>query len=120
MKLLKMEHKLYQEKFGSNKGLIDSMVGFVTDKLLSKPQRARAVRNYIDSSLSPDFKNRLKEISLELVNIVRVSLNEEATEIINQKTNSLNQLKAERKEQREQFEQRISQLREYKTLLLTI
>ena len=107
-------------KVGSNKGLIDSMVGFVTDKLLSKPQRARAVRNYIDSSLSPDFKNRLKEISLELVNIVRVSLNEEATEIINQKTNSLNQLKAERKEQREQFEQRISQLREYKTLLLTI
>ena len=57
---------------------------------------------------------------MELVNIVRVSLNEEATEIINQKTNSLNQLKAERKEQREQFEQRISQLREYKTLLLTI
>ena len=107
-------------KVGSDKGLIDSMVGFVTDKLLSKPQRARAVRNYIDSSLSPDFKNRLKEISLELVNIVRVSLNEEATEIINQKTNSLNQLKAERKEQKEQFEQRISQLREYKTLLLTI
>ena len=107
-------------KVGSDKGLIDSMVGFVTDKLLSKPQRTRAVRNYIDSSLSPDFKNRLKEISQELVNIVRVSLNEEATEIINQKTNSLNQLKAERKEQRELFEQRISQLREYKTLLLTI
>ena len=96
------------------------MVGFVTDKLLSKPQRTRAVRNYIDSSLSPDFKNRLKEISQELVNIVRVSLNEEATEIINQKTNSLNQLKTERKEQKELFEQRISQLREYKTLLLTI
>ena len=107
-------------KVGSDKGLIDSMVGFVTDKLLSKPQRARAVRNYIDSSLSPDFNNRLKEISLELVNIVRVSLNEEATEIINQKTNSLNQLKTERKEQKELFEQRISQLREYKTLLLTI
>ena len=107
-------------KVGSDKGLIDSMVGFVTDKLLSKPQRTRAVRNYIDSSLSPDFKNRLKEISQELVNIVRVSLNEEATEIINQKTNSLNQLNAERKEQKEQFEQRISQLREYKTLLLTI
>lgn len=107
-------------KVGSDKGLIDSMVGFVTDKLLSKPQRARAVRKYIDSSLSPDFNNRLKEISQELVNIVRVSLNEEATEIINQKTNSLNQLKTERKEQKEQFEQRISQLREYKTLLLTI
>ena len=107
-------------KVGSDKGLIDSMVGFVTDKLLSKPQRTRAVRNYIDSSLSPDFKNRLKEISQELVNIVRASLNEEATEIINQKTNSLNQLKTERKEQKEQFEQRISQLREYKTLLLTL
>lgn len=107
-------------KVGSDKGLIDSMVGFVTDKLLSKPQRVRAVHNYIDSSLSPDFKNRLKEISQELVNIVRVSLNEEATEIINLKTSSLNQLKAERKEQKEQFEQRISQLREYKTLLLTL
>ncbi|KKY60742.1 hypothetical protein [Tannerella forsythia] len=107
-------------RVGSDKGLIDSMVGFVTDKLLSKPQRIRAIRNYIDSSLSPDFKNRLCEISQQLVNTVRESLGEEATELIGQKTEALNQLKTECKEQKEQFEQRMSQLREYKTMLLTL
>lgn len=107
-------------RVGSDKGLIDSMVGFVTDKLLSKPQRIRAIRNYIDSSLSPDFKNRLCEISQQLVNTVRESLGEEATELIGQKTDALNQLKTECKEQKERFEQRMSQLREYKTMLLTL
>ncbi|RRD79204.1 dynamin family protein [Tannerella forsythia] len=107
-------------RVGSDKGLIDSMVGFVTDKLLSKPQRIRAIRNYIDSSLSPDFKNRLCEISQQLVNAVRESLGEEATELIGQKTDALNQLKTERKEQKEQFEQKMRQLRGYKTMLLTL
>ena len=108
------------QKMGSDKGIVDSMVGFITDKMMSKPQRVRAIRNYIDSSLTPEFKLQLNEISQALVNSIRNSLQNEASILIGQKTDSLNQLKSEMKEKKDVFENRMEQLREYKTLLLTI
>ena len=108
------------QQMGSDKGMIDSMVGFVTDKIMSKPQRVRAIRNYIDSSLTPEFKLQLSSASQSLVISIRNSLQIEASTLIGQKTHSLNQLKSEMKEKKEVFENRMKQLREYKTLLLTI
>lgn len=104
----------------NDKGIIDSMVGFITDKIMSKPQRIRAIRNYIDNSLSPEFKNNLRDISVKIISNIRDNLSAEASQIIEQKTESLNQLKVESKEKKEIFEERMSKLREYKTLLLTI
>lgn len=108
------------QQMGSDKGMIDSMVGFVTDKIMSKPQRVRAIRNYIDSSLTPEFKLQLSSASHSLVVSIRNGLQNEASTLIGQKTHSLNQLKSEMKEKKEVFENRMKQLREYKTLLLTI
>lgn len=108
------------QQMGSDKGMIDSMVGFVTDKIMSKPQRVRAIRNYIDSSLTPEFKLQLSSASQSLVISIRNSLQNEASTLIGQKTHSLNQLKSEMKEKKDVFENRMKQLREYKTLLLTI
>ncbi len=108
------------QQMGSDKGMIDSAVGLVTDKIMSKPQRVRAIRNYIDSSLTPEFKLQLSNISQSLVNSIRNSLQNEASILIGQKTDSLNQLKSEMKEKKDVFENRMEQLREYKTLLLTI
>lgn len=108
------------QQMGSDKGMIDSMVGFVTDKMMSKPQRVRAIRNYIDSSLTPEFKLQLSNISQSLVNSIRTSLQSEVAILIGQKTDALNQLKSEMKEKKDVFENRMEQLREYKTLLLTI
>lgn len=108
------------QQVGSDKGMIDSMVGFVTDKMMSKPQRVRAIRNYIDGSLAPEFKSHLRSISQSLVNAIRSNLQNEASIIIGQKTDSLNQLRKEMKEKKDLFEQRMEQLREFKTILLTI
>lgn len=108
------------QQIGSDKGLIDSMVGLFTDKMMSKPQRVRAIRNYIDSSLTPEFKLQLSNISQSLVNSIRNNLQNEASILIGQKTDSLNQLKSEMKEKKDVFESRMEQLREFKTLLLTI
>ena len=108
------------EQMGSDKGMIDSMVGFVTDKMMSKPQRVRGIRNYIDSSLSPEFKTELKNISQTLIGSIRCNLQNEASILIGQKTDSLNQLKSEMNEKKNLFEQRMEQLREFKTLLLTL
>lgn len=80
----------------------------------------RAIRNYIDSSLTPEFKLQLSSVSQSLVISIRNSLQNEASTLIGQKTHSLNQLKSEMKEKKDVFENRMKQLREYKTLLLTI
>lgn len=107
------------QQMGCNKGLVETMVGFVTDKMMSKPQRVRAIRNYIDSTLTPEFKNGLCDVSQQVVNTIRIILHNEATQIIGQKTDSLNQLKAEFREKKDLFNQRMEQLREFKTILLT-
>ena len=107
------------QQIGTDKGMIESMVGFVTDKMMSKPQRVRAIRNYIDSSLTPEFKNSLRNVSQKVINEIRATLHNEAAQIISQKTEILNQLKAESKEKKSLFDQRMEQLREFKTILLT-
>lgn len=108
------------QQMGSNKGMVDSIVGLVTDKMMAKPQRVRAIRNYIDSSLTPEFKLQLSNISQSLVDSIRNNLQNEALILIGQKTDSLIQLKSEMKEKKEVFENRMEQLREFKTLLLAI
>lgn len=108
------------QQVGSDKGMIDSLVGLVTDKMMSKPQRIRAIRNYVDGSLAPEFKSGLQSISQSLVNSIRCNLQNEASVIIGQKTDSLNQMRQEMKEKKDLFEQRMKQLREFKTILLTI
>lgn len=108
------------QQVGSDKGMIDSLVGLVTDKMMSKPQRVRAIRNYIEGSLSPEFKSGLQGISQYLINSIKCNLHNEASVLIGQKTDSLNQLKQELKEKKEQFEARIEQLRSFRTILLTI
>ncbi len=107
-------------KTGSNKDIIDNMVGLVTENLFSKPQRVRAIHNYIDTTLSPEFRERLYNISHQLIEAIRESLYADASEVIGQRTETLNQMKTERKEQIEQFNQRINQLRDYKKRLLTL
>lgn len=104
---------------GSNKGMIDSMVGFITEKTMSKPQRVKAVRNYVEGSLSPEFKSNLQNVSQSLINTICCNLHDEASVLIGQKTESLNQLKQELKEKKNIFESRIEQLRNFKTILLT-
>ena len=108
------------QQMGNNKGLIDPIVGFATDKMISKPQRIRAIRNYIDDILAPEFELQLHNISQTVVSSIRSDLHSEASTLISQKTEFLNQLKAEMAEKKEQFNQKMSKLREFKTTLLTI
>ncbi|MBO4598152.1 MAG: dynamin family protein [Bacteroidaceae bacterium] len=108
------------QQMGNNKGLIDSIVGFATDNMISKPQRIRAIRNYIDDILAPEFNLQLDNISQTVESSIRSDLHSEASTLISQKTEELNQLKAEMAEKKEQFNQKMSKLREIKATLLTI
>lgn len=105
---------------GQEKGIIDSLIGLATETLMSKPQRTRAVRVYIDGILSPEFQTQLNNISEQLVNGISTSLHNEATQMIEQKTEALNELKAEYKEKKNKFNERMDKLRDFKTKLLTL
>lgn len=102
------------------KGILSSMVGFATERLLSKPQRGRAVRNYVDGTLAPEFKSQMENLSQSVVNMVRGGLQNDASEMIAQKTAMLNELKEQCSEHKAEFARRKETLKQYKEKLSTI
>lgn len=102
------------------KGILSSMVGFATERLLSKPQRVRAVRNYVDGTLAPEFTSQMENLSQSVVNMVRGGLQNDASEMIAQKTAMLNELKEQCSEHKAEFARRKETLKQYKEKLSTI
>lgn len=102
------------------KGILSSMVGFATERLLSKPQRVRAVRNYVDGTLAPEFKSQMENLSQSVVNMVRGGLQNDASEMIAQKTAMLNELKEQCSEHKAEFARTKETLKQYKEKLSTI
>lgn len=108
------------QQMGASKGIVESMVGFVTDKAMGKPQRRRAIHEYMDNTLLPSFKSEMTRITSSLVNTISMSLHQEANETIQEMSNAIEELKKVRKEEREEYNKRISILRNYKNELLTL
>lgn len=102
------------------KGILSSMVGFATERLLSKPQRVRAVRNYVGGTLVPEFKSQMENLSQSVVNMIRGGLQNDASEMIAQKTAMLNELKEQCSEHKAEFARRKETLKQYKEKLSTI
>ena len=108
------------QQMGADKGIVESMVGFVTDKTMGKPQRKRAIHNYMDETLVPGFKSEMKRINNLVISSVITMLHQEAIDTIAQKKSALEQLQKEYNEQKAEYEKRITQLRDYRTLLVTL
>ncbi len=103
--------------FASANGIVDSIVGWATDNLVAKPQRLRATRNYIEGTLAPEFKQQLSSISNSIVESVRNHAKSAASDNISQKEQALNELRNQMKEKKDAFNQRMTELREYKLFL---
>ena len=101
-------------------GLLELFISTATDKLISKPQRVRAIREYIEHSLSPEFRNGLNHISQSIITFIHNNLKEEASIVINQKNELLNILKSEINDKKELFKQRTKQLHEFQNILSSI
>lgn len=108
------------QQTGASKGMVESLVGLATDKLMGKPQRKRAIHNYLDETLCPCFKQGIEQANQQVVLMIKTALNQEAADSIQQKKTALNQLKQERKDKSDAFAKRISQLRDYKNVLVTL
>lgn len=108
------------QQVGASKGIVESMVGFVTDKTMGKPQRKRAIHNYMDETLKPSFKTEMKRINNLIISSIDKILHQEAADVMAQKKDMLEQLRMEYQEKKNEFEQRISQLRDYRNYLVTL
>lgn len=93
----------YGQRVGSNKGLVESMVGFITDKTLGKPQRRTAIHSYIDCTLLPNFKEQLSIMSTSLLSDIEKFIQEQAEEKISETNAALEELKRLKKEQHAAF-----------------
>lgn len=108
------------QQSGASKGMVESMVGFVTDKMIGKPQRKRAIHNYMEGTLLPQFKDEMKRLEQQLSGSIRSVLHEEAKETVGQMKASLEKLKADKQEKKALFEKRVSKLRDYKNQIITL
>lgn len=108
------------QHMGQSKGLVESLVGFVTDKAMGKPQRRRVIHQYIDTSLAPTFAAELRRITTELRSSISATLNNAAEVDCLELTASLQALQRDSQEQIAAFEQRIKELKECKQLIKSL
>ncbi|MBR4264511.1 MAG: dynamin family protein [Bacteroidales bacterium] len=107
------------QQLGQNKGIIESAVGWVTDKTMGKPQRRRAISNYLNDTLMPQFKNEMQRISAAVVDAIRQSLCDEVQDTFEQMNSALDDLKRKKQQSQQEFDAKMSKLKEYKKQLLT-
>lgn len=104
---------------GQEKGFIEGIVSKITDKC-GKPQRQKAINEYIDSTLIPNFSEQLRNISQSLMAKIQNTLKSEAEQIIAQKTSNLKDLNEKKSLAKTEYKARISMLMEHKKQLATI
>lgn len=114
----KVEDKVRQA--ASHKGLVNSMVGFFTDKTMGKPQRRRAIHDYMDNTLMPQFNSQLKQMTNTVVDSVRQTLTQGAENAMTEMTNAIESLRDAQKKHKADYESRITMLRDYKNELALI
>lgn len=98
-------------------GFLTGLVGLVTDSTMGKPQRRRAIHNYMDGTLVPNFKTEIKGLSKYLVSTISKVLHDEASQTIDEMTEALERLRAQLSEQQSKYQKRINELKNIKTEL---
>lgn len=108
------------QRFGTDTGIVESLVGFVTDNTMGKPQRRRVIHEYMNDILLPSFKSELNRISSDLLSRIKQSITADVAFSTKEITDSLEALLQSHKEEKKTFEERLSKYREVRTELLTI
>jgi hypothetical protein len=99
--------------------LIEGLIGKITEQTLVKPQRQRIINDWIMFTLQPEFKQNLERISREITGNMETLLIESSQGAADELRNNLQTLKAKKDETASAHQERIVQLRAYKTALIT-
>lgn len=108
------------QRMGQSRGLVESLVGFVTERAMGKPQRRRAIHEYIDSSLAPSFAEEMRRITTAVSRNIFDSLNAIAEAQSAELIVSLESLKQARQEKKSAFDARIKELKQFKQEIISL
>lgn len=100
------------QQVGQKKGIIEGLVSKVTAGM-GKPQRQRAIHEYIDCTLVPHFESQMKSVSSGVLAIIKETLDREASEVMSQKQQNLEQMEQQYKTSKEEFNARRENLLGY-------
>lgn len=92
------ENLRYGNQFGSDRGIVETIVGNVTESL-SRPQRVRAINEYVETVLIPSFKRQIAQIRETTLQSIETIMLDKANELVNNKKKLLQSAK-------EQWEER--------------
>ncbi|MFR6434859.1 dynamin family protein [Porphyromonas sp.] len=107
--------QMIEEK--DRKGVFNSISSMISEKAFSKPQRKKAVGDFVYNTLAPSFKQQLQSSTTFVVGAIKENLLNASSEVINQKKTLLAQLKEDRDNKAEEYERYIAKLTEYKEQL---
>ena len=108
------------QRVGSKKGIVESMVGFVTERTMGRPQRRRAITEYMDCTLIPLFKSEITRISKGVIDSVKDEIVANSKANLDAITASLEKLRDERNCQKQEFEEKMKILRTIKRNLVEL
>lgn len=100
-----------------SEGFVENIVGSVADSSLGKPQRKKMINDYLDSSLIPEFKSKLNNLTNLLLQDIQSNLNTEAQIKITQLENKLTELKDMYAKDIETFKKRMEDYKRYVKIL---
>lgn len=98
-------------------GFVTNIVGNVTDSFFGKPQRQKAISNYLNNILLPEFKSNMREISEAVITNVIALLQEEATNKIEGISRNIQEMELLQKEENVKFQSKVNKLTELKNNL---
>lgn len=81
-------------------GFFPSAVGWVTEQFQGKPQRQRAIRNYLSDTLLPEFKGNMIDISSTIITNIIELLHQEASDKVEGISKNIQELEELEREQK--------------------
>lgn len=99
------------------RGVIETSVGWITDGVLGKPQRKKAVREYVEGYLIPEFSNHLESRKSDIIRSVSDLLREEVRNSTQHMEEEIRNLKAQQENEIEVYNERVKVLNEYIKIL---
>lgn len=98
----------------SKNGAFQSFIGSITDRSLAKPQRRRAIHQYLDSTLLPFYKQGLESITDEIVSVVSSAISAAVATRVEELSSAISSLQQERNINESEYKKRISILKQYR------
>ena len=100
------------EKTGMQRGIIETSVGWITE-FFAKPARQRAVDNYINGTLIPEFRQQILSVSSSLFRDISSLLRQEAFNSSESTRANLSSLKTSLIERKEEHNAKINMYKQY-------